>query len=123
LTTPFLSRRHWRIVLALLAIVITWLALVPVPPPQADFGWDKLNHVAAFAALAAVAVAAFPRRTGFIVAALMAYGVFIEIAQSFIPPRSGDWHDLVGDAVGVAIGLLVAAVVAKVRHLSSRGSS
>jgi VanZ family protein len=116
------SRRFWRIVLALLGVVVTWLALVPVPPPQADLGWDKLNHIAAFAVLAAVAAQAVAGRAR-IVGALMAYGVFIEIAQSFIPPRSGDWRDLVGDAVGVAIGLLLAAAVAKVRRLGSRGSS
>jgi VanZ family protein len=112
LNPPFPPRRLWRVALVALLAVVTWLALVPKPPPQLDFGWDKVNHIAAFAALAAVATPAFPGRRGRIVAALMMYGVLIEVAQSFIPLRSGDWRDLVGDAIGIALGLVLAAAIA-----------
>ena len=102
------SLRLWRAALAVLFAVVSYLALVSIPPPQADFGWDKVNHIAAFAALAAVATPAFPGRRGAIVAWLLVYGVLIEVAQAFIPLRTGDWRDLVGDAVGIALGLAFA---------------
>lgn len=107
------ATRGWRLALAALLAVVTWLALVPSPPPEIGFSWDKLNHIAAFAALAAVATPAFPGRRGRIVAMLLVYGVLIEVAQSFIPPRSGDWRDVVGDAVGIVLGLLFAAVAGR----------
>ncbi len=99
----------WRVLLCALLGVISWLALTPAPPPRADLGWDKLNHLAAFAALAVVAVLG---RTGSSVrvgAALLAYGGLIEVLQSFMPPRVGEWPDLIADGVGIALGLLLVA--------------
>lgn len=104
-------RALWRALLALLLAVITWLALSPAPPKTVDTGWDKANHLLAFASLAFTAVWALwqrPRQWGWLVLALLAYGVFIEIAQSFLPPREADWHDVVADGVGIALGLLAA---------------
>jgi VanZ family protein len=48
--------RPWRWALLLLAALISVLALMPAPPRQMDLGWDKLNHVFAFAALGLCAV-------------------------------------------------------------------
>lgn len=105
------QRRLWRALLAALLVVITWLALVPNPPRGVSTGWDKSNHALAFAALAFTAVWALWRRPGqwlLLAAALLAYGGAIEIAQSFLPPRSGEWLDLLADSMGIAIGLLIA---------------
>jgi len=104
-------RMLWRALLALMLAVITWLALSPAPPRTVDTGWDKANHALAFASLAFSAVWALwqrPRQWIWLVLALLAYGVFIEIAQSFLPPREADWHDVVADGIGIAIGLLAA---------------
>ena len=63
------------------------------------------------ASLAFSAVWAFwqqPRLWPRLVAVLLAYGIGIEIAQSFIPSRDADWHDVVADSVGIALGLLAA---------------
>lgn len=110
------SRRPlWRVLLALLLAVITWLALSPAPPETMNTGWDKANHALAFGALAFSAVWALwprPRQWVWLVLALLAYGVGIEIAQSFLPPREADWHDVVADGVGIALGLLAAWPVA-----------
>jgi VanZ family protein len=115
------SLRLWRTAFAVLFAVVSYLALVSIPPPQADFGWDKVNHIAAFAALAAVATRAFPGRLAATVAGLLVYGVFIEVAQAFIPLRTGDWRDLVGDAVGIALGLLFVAAVGRLLALARPG--
>lgn len=104
-------RSAWRALLALLLAVITWLALSPVPPETVNTGWDKANHALAFGALAFSAVWALwprPRQWGWLVLALLAYGIGIEIAQSFLPPREADWHDVIADGVGITLGLLAA---------------
>ncbi|MFO1330150.1 MAG: VanZ family protein [Rubrivivax sp.] len=91
---------------------VTWLALVPAPPPQADTGWDKANHAMAFAVLALLAEGGWgPGRARAIAAALLAYGALIELLQTQLPPRSGEWGDWLADAVGVALGLLAARAV------------
>jgi VanZ family protein len=105
------QRRLWRLLLAILLAAITWLALAPHPPRTASTGWDKANHLLAFAALAFASVWALwprPRQWGLLAAALLAYGGAIELAQSFVPPRSADWIDLVADGLGIAAGLLAA---------------
>jgi VanZ family protein len=96
-----------------LALVIGVLALTPHPPPTLDTGWDKLNHVLAFAALAFCAQHAAqgsrwpaPAWQG----GLLAYGVLIEIAQTRVPGRHGEWPDLLADAVGIVLGAAVASL-------------
>lgn len=110
--TTAAGRTAWRVMLALLVIIITALALVPAPPPTLSTGWDKANHALAFAALAFASVWAAwpqPRRWALLFVVVLAYGGAIEIAQSFLPPREADWADLAADAVGIALGLLAAA--------------
>jgi VanZ family protein len=110
----------WRFVLAMLMCVITWLALSPAPPPQADLGWDKLNHLAAFATLAVVAVLGCCGPFWRIGGALVAYGGLIELLQSLTPSRVGEWPDLLADSVGVALGLLLAAGLRKLAAAAGR---
>ena len=107
-------RPLWRALLTALLVAITYLALVPDPPRGVSTGWDKSNHALAFASLGIASVWAIwprPRQWGRLVVALLAYGGAIEIAQSFLPPRSGEWQDLLADGVGIALGLMVASVV------------
>jgi VanZ family protein len=99
----------WRVALLLLLGLITWLALSPAPPRQADLGWDKLNHLAAFATLAVVAVLGRCGPTWRVGLGLLAYGGCIEVLQTFMPNRSGEWADLLADSLGIALGLLLAA--------------
>ena len=104
-------RALWRVLLAVLLIVITWLALIPAPPKVITTGWDKSNHALAFASLAFSSVWALwqrPRQWIWLVLALVAYGIGIEIAQSFLPPREADAKDVLADTVGIFIGLLLA---------------
>lgn len=106
-------RGLWRAVLLVLLLVISVLALAPAPPKALDTGWDKLNHFGAFGALAisaCFATRASARHAAGVAAALLAYGGLIEILQTFVPPREGDWADLLADAIGIALGLAVAAL-------------
>jgi VanZ family protein len=114
LTAGPVAMRRWRGLLVLLVVAVSWLALTPAPPDALDTGWDKLNHAGAFAALAAAARFAFPRSRANllrIVLTLLCFGALIEIAQSFTPPRSAEWGDLLADAVGLLLGTPLAALV------------
>lgn len=105
------ARLAWRLLLATLLVAIGWLALTPNPPPATGLGWDKANHVLAFAALALCAGRGFGLGGGLalrVALALLVYGAAIELAQSQIPGRSAETRDLLADAVGIGIGLLLA---------------
>ncbi len=102
----------WRALFFAAVLGVCWLAFSPNPPAAADLGWDKLNHVSAFAVLTFCAGRGFPRRGRFsagVPLALLALGVFIELVQSQIPNRSAEAADVLADAVGIAAGLLLAA--------------
>lgn len=97
----------WRALVAVQVAGVCWLAFDPQPPPATDTLNDKVNHALAFA------VMAFSSRLGWPPAApwqpalaLIGFGVFIEVVQTFIPGRSGEWPDLVADALGIALGLV-----------------
>ena len=92
---------------------INVLALTPAPylPPLEIFNWwDKAQHAIAFAALAVLAVLAYPeglkRRIALL---LIGQGVLIEVLQYFGGYRYGDWQDALADGVGVLLGLSLAA--------------
>ncbi len=107
-------QRAWRLTLLALLAVISFLALTPAPPSNIDSGWDKLNHLAAFAVLAlaaAFSAADSLRHAGRSALALLAYGGLIELLQSRMPPRQGEWADLLADAVGILLGLALAALL------------
>ena len=103
--------RPWRWALLLLAVLIALLALLPAPPRQMDLGWDKLNHLAAFAALGLCAVFGWPSSCAArlaVLLALLAFGGAIELLQLQVPNRSGEWANLGADAIGIGLGALLA---------------
>lgn len=108
------SPRAWRWLVLMLVLLVCWFAFVPDPPQSVDTGWDKLNHVLAFGALSFSGWFAWgaPRRRmlGVVLGALM-FGIFIEVVQTQIPGRSGEWPDLLADSVGIAIGIAMASTV------------
>lgn len=108
-------------VLLLLAVLVSYLALTPVPPPGIDFGWDKLNHVLAFSALGFSATLSCPvsrRGRVLLLFVLFAYGGLIEVLQQFVPGRACEWDDLFADSAGIALGAVMAA--GAVRTVSNR---
>jgi VanZ family protein len=110
-TQPRTRTRPWRWALLLLAAAIAALALLPAPPKQMDLGWDKLNHLAAFAALGLCAVFGWRSSRAARLSvrlALLAFGGAIELLQLQVPNRSGEWADLGADAIGIGIGAMLA---------------
>ncbi|MFM2091550.1 MAG: hypothetical protein RLZZ127_2039 [Planctomycetota bacterium] len=86
---------------ALLAAV-TVVCLAP-RPPTSPLPSDKLDHLVAFAALAA-ALACGRRSPWAWAAAVALWGGAIELGQG-LTGRHGDWLDWAADGLGAAIGL------------------
>lgn len=94
----------WQFAFGLCALCVLVLALLPTDVPIPSTGWDKSNHLLAFSVMALLGIRAFPGRAIAVLTGLLAYGVLIEVLQSFTPSRSADWHDVVADAVGLVLG-------------------
>ncbi len=107
------KRRLWLALCLVLALVICYLAFHPKPPQAMTTGWDKLNHLLAFASLgftAALGSAKGARPVAMVFMGLLAFGGFIEIVQTQIPGRSGEWADLLADSFGITIGWAMSAL-------------
>lgn len=90
------------------ALIFTFYSAV-IPPEDALHlvPWDKDEHFLAFYGLTGLAVAAFPRRNLFILAALLSgFGAFIEFVQGLdIVHRDRDFWDWVADTIAIGAAL------------------
>lgn len=90
------------------ALIFTFYSAV-VPPSHALqlTPWDKATHFIAFYVLTGLAVAAFPKRNLFVVAALLsAFGALIEIVQGLpMVRRDRDFWDWVADTIAISSAL------------------
>ena len=112
------ARRWWKVLLWMLVGVTLTMALIPAPPKALSTGWDKSDHLGAFAALAVVGRLAWGRDLKVLVllsVGLVGLGGLIEVLQLFVPQRQADWHDVVADALGVALGLCLGAILSWLR--------
>ena len=98
----------WAFFVCALAVLV--LALMPSPPHMVTTGWDKSNHLLAFAVMTWLGCKAFPHRLVYLMLGLLAYGALIEILQSFTPNRSAEWLDLFSDSLGILVGGFVITV-------------
>ena len=101
-------RRGWAVLWCGLAFLVGVAALTPGNMALTLSPNDKLDHLLAFASLAAsggLALRSSWRATLAVATGMVAYGGFIELAQTQVPGRVGDWADLLADSVGVALGL------------------
>jgi VanZ family protein len=98
----------WRFIFFVTAIAVLFLAIVPNSTPLPTTGWDKSNHLIAFAALAYLGQKAFSQNSFKLIIGLIAFGGLIEMLQTFTPTRSGEWQDLITDVIGIFIGLFLA---------------
>jgi VanZ family protein len=110
------ARRNWAVILAVLTLVVLGFALVPGQVERVSFGWDKTDHALAFASLAFSALYALrgrPHLHAWIVLALLALGVAIELLQSMVPGRVASVNDIAADAAGIVLGLALATALAR----------
>ncbi|RYF55505.1 MAG: VanZ family protein [Comamonadaceae bacterium] len=83
------------------------MALMPPRVPMPSTGWDKVNHVLAFAVLALLGCRSYPRRAALVLSGLLAYGGAIELLQAFTGYRAAEWLDLAADGAGLSFGWLL----------------
>ncbi|MDL2229948.1 VanZ family protein [Treponema sp. OttesenSCG-928-L16] len=100
---------------ALFAAAVMWIlsSQSTLPKPKGIFGFDKFQHLLAYAVLAlciglwfsAARWKKYPLRCMLICAAAAAlYGAVDEVHQYFVPGRSCDIWDWAADALGSAAG-------------------
>ena len=90
----------WLCCAAVLALALLPPVSVPIIPST---GWDKSNHVLAFAVMAGLGFRAYPDRVWWVLAGLLAYGLGLEVAQSLTPTRQAEWADVLADVVGLVL--------------------
>lgn len=85
-------------------------SLVPHMGPPEGHHADKIIHVAGYAALTLQLVLAVNRPHSALFAGVSALivGGGLELAQCWVPGRSGSWDDFAADLIGVAAGMAVA---------------
>jgi VanZ family protein len=97
------------------------MALLPHPPhTPLDRYSDKFAHMLAFAVLAALALAGWPRvRSWRLIVALSAFGALIEVLQAIpVLHRDSQASDWVADTLAIAAVLLPAWAIRKHRPLA-----
>ena len=95
------------------------MAVLPHPPQLPGAPSDKIQHILGFATLAALAVAAYPKKSFLRIALwLSVFGLAIELLQ-LIPAlnRHGDAVDWVADTFAVAV---ILATLWAIRHLREK---
>ena len=100
--------------------LLRWLSGNRLTPEQLDFGhvlFRKAGHLTEYAILAlllrfaSARSLATSRWVGLVPFALaVGYAGLDEWHQSFVPTRTGQWQDVVVDAVGAGLALLFAAL-------------
>lgn len=103
-----MSTRLARIALFCGILIVCLIAFNPNTRSLPSTGWDKLNHLLAFATLGLAAWWAYPAARWQGVAALLGFGVLIELVQSQIPAHTADPADVLADVLGLAVGVCVA---------------
>lgn len=100
----------WRSVFFVAASIVLAGSLIDTGTSAVSGIDDKLQHLLAFAGLAATATLGFPRLSvwAILLPALLVYGLAIECIQWFLPWREFSLLDLAADAAGAVPGVLAA---------------
>lgn len=101
-------RRFWWATGTLLVSGLIALSLLPLPQlPGATIPYgDKVGHFVAYG-FTALWLAQLTRRrsmVALILAGLLGLGGVLELVQATLPERSGEWPDLLADALGLGVG-------------------
>jgi VanZ family protein len=108
-----LTTQRWRLLFLAAATFAFVMATLPHPPRIPGSPDDKVQHIIAFATLAALGRMAFPTARALqILGALSLYGALIEFIQLYPPlNRDGDIVDWLADTSAVAVVLLLLRLV------------
>jgi VanZ family protein len=116
--------RAWRLIFVLGVIASLVLALAPASGGSEPFAhFDKVKHMAGFAALWIVGVLAGLRPGWALALGLVVFGVGIELAQSFTISRHASKGDVLADMLGVGLGMFITTVTQVRRHAPATADS
>ena len=105
-------------------VSIEYLATTTQEIKPLEHTWDKANHFIAFMTLYVLLSLAYKNLSVVMkIALLLAFGMQIEIVQSFIPGRDFSGFDVVADSVGITIGIVIYYVYEKYRRSATEASS
>ncbi|WP_167772683.1 VanZ family protein [Ramlibacter henchirensis] len=96
--------RMARLAFWIAALAVLYFSVAPVGDREPLTGWDKGNHIAAFAALTISGLLGWTRWVPLVLAGLLGYGLFIELLQLLVPDHYFDLRDLAADFIGIAAG-------------------
>jgi VanZ family protein len=106
-----IPRALWLLAFVICLVSVLTLALMKNPSTLLDTGWDKGNHVLAFAVLTFLGRMSFPSQRVLLLLGLLAYGVLIENLQFMTGYRFSEYQDFAADVVGMLLGYLLAIPV------------
>ncbi|OGV72529.1 MAG: hypothetical protein A3B82_05290 [Methylophilales bacterium RIFCSPHIGHO2_02_FULL_57_10] len=95
---------RWNFIFWACLMVVLLLSLMPPVSNMPTTGWDKTNHLLAFAFLFILGRQAYPGRNAAVLLGLLLYGGLIEVLQSFTPDHFAELGDLIADGLGLMIG-------------------
>ncbi len=104
----------FRLLFVIVIFIICQLAFGKPSTDIAQLGYDKLNHLVAFATLALLFDYSFPDRTITLFMTLLGFGIFIEFIQGMIPGRTTSHWDIVADLTGITSYLIIQPLRAKI---------
>jgi len=109
----------------LLLVLVVWGSLIRLPAAAPGGQVDKLEHFAAYAALAALGFAALDRRSWLLLTALAALGAGVEALQAAMPMgRTGSFWDLSANVAGTLAAWTVWTLAVRFRPgAPARGES
>jgi VanZ family protein len=114
--TPGSSRRHKIFILYVVAMLLAFLLPTPATPLAESQHLDKVVHFGIFLGFALVFYGdrhATAWRT-FLISTAFAGG--IELVQSILSYRQGDWWDFVAGAAGAGLGTVLVLLVLRQRR-------
>ena len=103
-------RRAWQAAIVLLAAAIVAGGLLPLPKLATPGGFDKLEHFAAYCALALLGSGIVPpERLWMVMARAFALGLAVEALQALVTTtRTGEWMDVLANGAGVLVAWAIA---------------
>ena len=98
----------FRVYFLICIVAISFLATTTIQIEVVESSWDKANHFVAFFTLYALLTFAY-KNLNIVqkIALLVAFGLQIEIVQSFIDGRYFSLLDVLADSVGILLGILI----------------
>lgn len=99
--------RTARLCAVMILLVVSWLSLAPDPVPVPVPAYvSALSHVVMHFTLGTLFLVGWPDVTRKLLPLLAGYAIAVEALQRFVPTRTFDWLDMVGNLIGLGLAYL-----------------